>query len=64
MLGIFGIYKNPEVLAAANPAFAIGFIVHHRLAGFVVLGAVFFWPSPAVRRFMPIWANLERARSG
>jgi KUP system potassium uptake protein len=40
-LGISGILKAPEVLAAVNPAHAADFFHHNRWSGFFVLGAVF-----------------------
>ncbi|HEY4126503.1 MAG TPA: potassium transporter Kup [Gammaproteobacteria bacterium] len=41
VLGLRAILMYPGVLAAVNPAYAIGFIVHHGFADIVVLGAVF-----------------------
>ena len=41
ILGIFEIVKNPDVLIAINPFYAIEFIIQNKLAGFLVLGAVF-----------------------
>jgi len=41
VLGLRAILMAPAVLAAVNPAYALGFIVHHGLADIVVLGAVF-----------------------
>jgi len=40
-LGISGIAHQPAVLWAFNPAYAVGFLLTNRLAGFLVLGAVF-----------------------
>ncbi len=40
-LGLRAILMAPGVLAAMNPGYALGFIVHHGLADIVVLGAVF-----------------------
>ena len=40
-LGLKGIIAYPGVLAAVNPGYALGFIVHHGFADIVVLGAVF-----------------------
>ena len=40
-LGLKGIISYPGVLAAVNPGYALGFIVHHGFADIVVLGAVF-----------------------
>ena len=41
VLGVRGILMYPDVLAAVNPGYALGFIVHHGFADIVVLGAVF-----------------------
>jgi KUP system potassium uptake protein len=39
--GIWHVAQNPGVLAAFNPLHGIGFLITHRLIGFVTLGAVF-----------------------
>src|SRR5579859_4197168 len=41
VLGLRAILLAPSILAAVNPAYALGFIAHHGLADIVVLGAVF-----------------------
>jgi len=41
VLGLRAILMAPGVLAAMNPGYALGFIVHHGFADIVVLGAVF-----------------------
>ncbi|HEY1991055.1 MAG TPA: KUP/HAK/KT family potassium transporter, partial [Gammaproteobacteria bacterium] len=41
VLGLRAILMYPGVLAAVNPGYALGFIVHHGFADIVVLGAVF-----------------------
>lgn len=41
VLGIGGIIKNPEVLAAIFPWHAVTFLLHNQWHGFIVLGAVF-----------------------
>jgi KUP system potassium uptake protein len=41
VLGLRAILMFPGILAAVNPGYALGFIVHHGLADIVVLGAVF-----------------------
>ncbi|MHB8870680.1 MAG: potassium transporter Kup [Thermoleophilia bacterium] len=41
VLGIIKIVGNPEVLAAVFPWHGISFLIHNRLEGFLVLGAVF-----------------------
>ena len=40
LLGLPQILMHPEVLAALNPAYAVGFFVEHRVVAFVALGAV------------------------
>ncbi len=40
-LGIAGIVRAPEVLAAVNPAHAADFFLRYRWSGFLILGAVF-----------------------
>jgi KUP system potassium uptake protein len=40
-LGIINIVHAPDVLAAVDPQYAIQFLTVHRIAGFLVLGAVF-----------------------
>jgi KUP system potassium uptake protein len=39
-LGVAGIARAPEVLAAVNPGYGLGLFVEHGWAGFLVLGAV------------------------
>ena len=39
--GIYGITRDPGVLAAASPHHAISFLTTHNLVGFVTLGSVF-----------------------
>lgn len=41
VLGISGILREPSVLAAVNPAYAVRFFASNGLHGFLVLGAVF-----------------------
>lgn len=38
LLGVIQIYQNPHVLLALNPYYALHFLTHHGLAGFVILG--------------------------
>src|SRR6201993_444382 len=38
---IIPVMQHPEVLRALNPAFAVSFMLHHGMIGFVTLGAVF-----------------------
>ncbi len=40
-LGVFGIARNPEVLAAVNPFHAASFFARNGSSGFLVLGSVF-----------------------
>jgi KUP system potassium uptake protein len=40
ILGAIEIFREPRILLAANPIYALGFLVHHGLRSFVVLGAV------------------------
>jgi KUP system potassium uptake protein len=40
VLGVTQILRNPHVLLALNPAWAAGFFLDNRLAGFLALGAV------------------------
>jgi KUP system potassium uptake protein len=40
-LGIAGIWQNPHVLAAVNPAYAVVFLAHHGFGSLAILGAVF-----------------------
>jgi KUP system potassium uptake protein len=39
--GLAGIWQNPHVIAAVNPAYAVMFLGHHGLGSFAILGAVF-----------------------
>jgi KUP system potassium uptake protein len=41
LLGLWGIAQHPSVLAALSPTHAITFLLHHGVAGFLVLGGVF-----------------------
>jgi KUP system potassium uptake protein len=41
LLGVAGIVRHPEVLAAVDPRYAIGFLIAGRWNGFAVLGAAF-----------------------
>ena len=41
LLGLTAIVRNPRVLAAADPAHAVGFLAHSHGVGFLVLGGVF-----------------------
>ncbi len=40
VLGVSGIMKNPEVLQALNPSWAVSFFVHYKTISFFALGAV------------------------
>jgi KUP system potassium uptake protein len=39
--GLYGLSRDPTVLAAVSPHYAIMFLASHKLVGFVTLGAVF-----------------------
>ena len=41
LLGIHSLIQTPAVLLAANPLYAVGFLIHHAGIGFLVLGSVF-----------------------
>lgn len=41
VLGLLWIVREPGVLAAVNPAYAVTFFLHNGVKGFLVLGAVF-----------------------
>jgi KUP system potassium uptake protein len=41
MLGIAGIVRHPEVLAAVNPVYGLRLLIDHGFLGFAVLGGVF-----------------------
>jgi KUP system potassium uptake protein len=41
LLGLDGILRRPEVFAALNPLYALGFLVRHGWQSFIVLGGVF-----------------------
>ena len=40
ILGAIEIFREPRILLAANPLYALGFLAHHGLRSFIVLGAV------------------------
>ena len=40
-LGVWRTLDDPSVIAAISPTYAAGFLIHHGLVGFLVLGAVF-----------------------
>lgn len=40
VLGVFGIMHHPRVLAAVDPAYAVGFFVHNGLRSLLIFGAV------------------------
>ena len=41
VLGLLGVWRQPQVLTAVNPLLAIGFLVRHGWQSFIVLGSVF-----------------------
>jgi len=52
--GVFGILREPSVLLAINPYYAVSFLISHKLVGFITLGAVFL----AVTGSEAIYADL------
>lgn len=40
-LGLLGIIKNPHVLAALNPYYAVSYLFSHGISSFLILGGVF-----------------------
>jgi KUP system potassium uptake protein len=40
-LGVYQLLRDPSILLAVNPAYAAQFMIENRIAGFLVLGAVF-----------------------
>ena len=51
VLGLWGIAKNPSVLAALNPAYGLRYLLS---GGYFFLVWRFLWSEP--KRFTPIWA--------
>jgi KUP system potassium uptake protein len=41
IMGIFAIATHPQALVAVRPGYGLSFLIHNRLTGFLVLGAVF-----------------------
>ncbi|MDG2529900.1 potassium transporter Kup [Caulobacter endophyticus] len=41
VLGVYNLLAHPGVFRAINPYYAVHFLQHHGMAGFIVLGAVF-----------------------
>ncbi|MBK6504483.1 MAG: potassium transporter Kup [Ignavibacteria bacterium] len=41
ILGLVSILKNPDVLSAVNPMYAVNFFIINKFAGFIILGSVF-----------------------
>lgn len=41
MLGMHGILKNPQILAALDPQYGVRFFIAHQTQAFIVLGSVF-----------------------
>jgi KUP system potassium uptake protein len=52
--GVFGIMREPSVLAAINPYYAASFLITYKLVGFITMGAVFL----AVTGAEAIYADL------
>ena len=40
VLGLYGIFKNPEVLKAVNPYYAINFLLKNGWKGYLIFGEV------------------------
>jgi KUP system potassium uptake protein len=47
ILGFFGIWRHPAVLAALDPRYGLGYLFGHGLNGFMVLGGVFLCATGA-----------------
>jgi KUP system potassium uptake protein len=41
LLGINGIFENPHVLLAINPAYGLDFFIHHKIEAYYTMGALF-----------------------
>lgn len=54
VLGVGGILHRPDVLAAVNPAHALGFLLENPRVGFLVLGAAF----PAITGGEALYADM------
>jgi KUP system potassium uptake protein len=39
--GVIHVVRSPAILLAANPFYAVNFVIHHGFVGFLVLGSVF-----------------------
>ncbi|HWT31088.1 MAG TPA: KUP/HAK/KT family potassium transporter, partial [Propylenella sp.] len=52
--GVYGLMRDPSVLAAVNPYYAVSFLAGHSIVGFITLGAVFL----AVTGCEAIYADL------
>jgi KUP system potassium uptake protein len=59
-MGIASIVRQPAVLAAVNPAYAISFLIEHGLVSLTVLGAVFL----AVTGGEALYADMGHVGSG
>jgi K+ transporter len=55
-------HAAPTVLLALNPLYAVSFMIHHGIIGFVTLGAVFLAVTGR-RRSMPTSAISANGRS-
>jgi KUP system potassium uptake protein len=54
------IMRHPEILFALNPLYAVSFMLHHGIVGFITLGAVFL----AVTGAEALYADLAISASG
>ena len=62
-LGLVGIVREPGVLAAVNPWYAVDFFIRDGLQGFLILGAVVLVLTGA-RRCTRTWGISVAGRSG
>ena len=63
LLGIHGIVREPAVLQALNPWYAVDFFRREGTGGSPSWPRSFWW-SPAARRSTPTWVTSAAARSG
>jgi hypothetical protein len=63
ILGAAAIPRDPSILAAINPAHAVGYFARHGLAGIPILGAVVLCLTGG-ERCTPTWVTSGPGRSG
>ena len=61
LFGLAGIWQNPHVLAAVNPAYAAIFLARHGLGSFAILGAVFLCVTGSEAMYADL-GHIGRAR--